>query len=346
MGKDLYAMTDVTSQGPRNWHLPDKIQHQQGCWLKTLPLERVRRGYADHSFGRRIRALQGVDEIIEDVINKPDERGSLDNTYIIFTKDNGYYISNHRIPTEKALFCAEDSDLSFVVRGPGVPAGKTTAQGPVAPVLGRPEAAIPSGTIPMPLTGKSSGGRKRTLDVEFWGFYTVEAPNAPALGVPFRTNSYKTLRNVDEDESWLYSHWCTGETELYNGAEDPYELNNLALNQTPEHARLVDRLKAIFLVTKPCAKSTCRQRRALLSAADERTGSCRSSGRCTRERRGTRYLENAGQFGTWERRHAILADIGKTARELTDGEISGNATTVQRRDLGIVDFSEWMQWIE
>ncbi|RYP10342.1 hypothetical protein DL765_008152 [Monosporascus sp. GIB2] len=62
---------------------------------------------------------------------------------------------------------------------------------------------------------------------------------------------------------------------------------------------------------------------------------------------GIRYLENSRQFGAWERRHATPADIEKTARELTDEEISGNATTVQkRRDLGMVDSPEWKQWIE
>lgn len=215
--------------------------------------------YADHSFRQRIRALQGVDEIIEDVVNKLEEKGILDTTYIIFTTDNGYHIGNHRIPAGKATFYAEDSNLPFVVRGPGVPVGKTSkipgAHLDLAPtflkIAGLPkdewppfldgQSLLQQWHHPDSSTGKGSGGgnAKETLNVEFWGLCIVEAPNAAELGVPFKTNSYKTLRIVGEDESWLYSYWCTGEIELYNTAEDPCELTNLALNPTREHARLI-----------------------------------------------------------------------------------------------------------
>ncbi|KAI2630199.1 hypothetical protein GGS26DRAFT_102156 [Hypomontagnella submonticulosa] len=84
--------------------------------------------------------------------------------------------------------------------------------------------------------------RKGNPECGVLGSCIVEAPNSKELGITFRDNSYKTLHIVGEDESWLYSHWCTGETELYNTAEDPYELNNLALNATHESAGLMDRL--------------------------------------------------------------------------------------------------------
>ncbi|KAM6536062.1 hypothetical protein FALCPG4_005583 [Fusarium falciforme] len=97
-----------------------------------------------------------------------------------------------------------------------------------------------------------AGNAKETLNVEFWGLCIIEAPNAADLGVPFQSNSYKTLRIVGEDEAWLYSRWYTGEMELYNTAEDPYELNNLAINPSRASSRLMDRLNAILLVTKSC----------------------------------------------------------------------------------------------
>lgn len=375
--------------------------------------------YADHSFRQRIRALQGVDEIIEDVVNKLEEKGILDTTYIIFTTDNGYHIGNHRIPAGKATFYAEDSNLPFVVRGPGVPVGKTSkipgAHLDLAPtflkIAGLPkdewppfldgQSLLQQWHHPDSSTGKGSGGgnAKETLNVEFWGLCIVEAPNAAELGVPFKTNSYKTLRIVGEDESWLYSYWCTGEIELYNTTEDPYELTNLAFNPTHEHARLIDRLNAILLVTKSCAENTCRQPWALLQpgrrkdeivslrqAMDTKydrffsefprvafkecmmyqdiknekpfypplseTGALGQKYRKSTDNYqsegegGTRYLESPGSYGSWEQRHATLADIEESAREVAGGEIYGNATmNKRRRDLGMADPPEWFQWI-
>lgn len=411
---------DVTAPRVANWNPPGEIQHQKGSWLRTLPLmnESVQ-AYADHSFRQRIRALQGVDEIIEDVVNKLEEKGILDTTYIIFTTDNGYHIGNHRIPAGKATFYAEDSNLPFVVRGPGVPVGKTSkipgAHLDLAPtflkIAGLPkdewppfldgQSLLQQWHHPDSSTGKGSGGgnAKETLNVEFWGLCIVEAPNAAELGVPFKTNSYKTLRIVGEDESWLYSYWCTGEIELYNTAEDPYELTNLAFNPTREHARLIDRLNAILLVTKSCAENTCRQPWALLQPGRRKdeilslrqamntkydrffsefprvafkecmmyqdienekpfypplseTGALGQKYRKSTDNYqsegegGTRYLESPGSYGSWEQRHATLADIEKSAREVADGEIYGNATmNKRRRDLGMADPPEWFQWI-
>ncbi|KAI1771206.1 arylsulfatase [Hypoxylon cercidicola] len=411
---------NVTAPRSRNWNPSDEIQKQKGSWLSTLPrMNESVEAFADHSFRQRIRALQGVDEIMEDVINLLDAKGALENTYIIFTTDNGYHIGNHRVPAGKALFYAEDSNLPFVVRGPNIPPGVTSkipgAHLDIAPtfleIAGLPrdqwppfldgQSLLHQWHHPDSSTGEGSGGgnAKETLNVEFWGLCIVEAPNAAELGVPFRNNSYKTLRIVGEDESWLYSRWCTGETELYNTAEDPYELHNLALNATRESIRLMDRLNAVLLVTKSCADNICRQPWALLQPETQKdeilslkqamdpkydsffaqfprvafkkclqiqdidneqpyypplpeTGALgqnyrnRTDNYKSEGEGGTRYIDSGAQHGSWEQRNATLADINKTAREVTDSEIYGNATMdKRRRDLGIVENPEWFQWI-
>lgn len=48
--------------------------------------------FADFVYRTRLQALQGIDEIIEDVIAKLEAKGVLDNTYVIFTSDNGYHL--------------------------------------------------------------------------------------------------------------------------------------------------------------------------------------------------------------------------------------------------------------
>lgn len=52
--------------------------------------------YNDEFQRSRLRALQSVDEMVENLVKMLDDKGILDNTYIFYTTDNGYHISQHR----------------------------------------------------------------------------------------------------------------------------------------------------------------------------------------------------------------------------------------------------------
>ncbi len=90
------------------------------------------------------------------------------------------------------------------------------------------------------------------------------------------TQAYRTLRVHDEvagkPVTYSYAVWCTGERELYDLAEDPYQVRNLLapLNavgpfaafdeggaMTPESQRLLHRLDALTLVLKTCKGESC-----------------------------------------------------------------------------------------
>ena len=51
-----------------------------------------------------------------------ERAGELDDTYIVFTSDNGYAIGEHRY-TGKDRLSDEILDIPLVIRGPGIPAG-------------------------------------------------------------------------------------------------------------------------------------------------------------------------------------------------------------------------------
>lgn len=195
---------------------------------------------------------------------------------VVFTSDNGYKIGQHRVPGGKALFYGEDTNLPFAVRGPGIPKNVTSEIPGVhldlAPtfldIAGLPKSEWPpflDGQSLLPQwkaphgsngPGTGQGNSKETLNVEFWGSNTIEAPNGRELGAPFMTTSYKTLRMLGDRQSWLLSVWCTGDVELYDTAADPFELRNLAGN--PAYEAVWNRLNALLLVTKSCAEGTCR----------------------------------------------------------------------------------------
>lgn len=44
----------------------------------------------------RWRSLQAVDEMVERIVLKLQAAGQLDNTYIMYTSDNGYHLGSHR----------------------------------------------------------------------------------------------------------------------------------------------------------------------------------------------------------------------------------------------------------
>lgn len=65
--------------------------------MKDLPvLNDTVIAYNDEFQRARLRSLQSVDEMVANLIQILDQKGLLENTYIFYTTDNGYHISQHR----------------------------------------------------------------------------------------------------------------------------------------------------------------------------------------------------------------------------------------------------------
>lgn len=79
--------------------------------------------YIDDYYRARLQALQAVDEIIEQVVTQLDDAGLLDDTYIIYSSDNGFHLGQHRLPPGKECGFDEDIRVPFYLRGPGVAEG-------------------------------------------------------------------------------------------------------------------------------------------------------------------------------------------------------------------------------
>lgn len=151
-------------------------------WVKTLPRQSQENvDFNDHFYRNRLRALQGVDEIIEGVIKRLDEYGILDNTYIIYSTDNGYHIGQHRLQPGKECGFEEDINIPLVIRGPGVSKNLTTeivtTHTDLAPtflqLIGVPLRADFDGEA-IPTTKhdivEASKKRHEHVNVEYWGF--------------------------------------------------------------------------------------------------------------------------------------------------------------------------------
>lgn len=82
-----------------------------------LDVERVYR--------RQAEMMDGVAENLRNILGALRETGELDETYVIFTSDNGYQLGEHGIPPSKRAPYEESIGVPLVVMGPGVERGDT-----------------------------------------------------------------------------------------------------------------------------------------------------------------------------------------------------------------------------
>lgn len=154
--------------------------------MRDLPLlNKTHVEYNDYYYRQRLCSLQSVDEMIEAVVNKLEEHDILDNTYIIFTTDNGFHVGQHRLQPGKYCPYEEDVHIPLIVRGPGIPENEkteiVTTHTDLAPTLlsliGAPLRDDFDGeAIPLTKQGLDAavGHRYEHVQVEYWGFALSE----------------------------------------------------------------------------------------------------------------------------------------------------------------------------
>ena len=204
--------------------------------------------YNDDFYRGRLRALQPVDELVNDIFRSLEQYGILDNTYVIYSSDNGYHIGQHRLPPGKECGYEEDVNVPLIIRGPGVPKGVTTNQvtshTDLVPTIlqlvgSRPEEDFDGAAIQ--LGGELYDTRHEHVNIEYWGFALAEgrygfvehdpngktipmSPPSTTCDLPstlasdrlVRNNTYKAVRVIGEDYNLYYSVWCNNEHEFYD----------------------------------------------------------------------------------------------------------------------------------
>ena len=215
---------------------PDKPRG--ASWISRLPRQnQTNVDFNDHFYRSRLRALQAVDEMIESLMKRLESASVLDNTYVVFSTDNGYTIGQHRRQPGKQCAFEQDINVPLIVRGPGVPEGATTelvtSHTDVAPTLLSMANALPptdfeldGQAIPLneaqiskatvdALAPNAVGRewRQEHVNIEMWGIIMSEGKYGSVL---YPNHTYKALRVVGEKYNLLYTVWCSGEHELYD----------------------------------------------------------------------------------------------------------------------------------
>lgn len=77
----------------------------------------------DTYFQQRWETLLAVDDLVSDVIQTLEQMGELDNTYVIYTSDNGYHVGQFAQPFDKRQPYETDIRVPLLIRGPSIKSG-------------------------------------------------------------------------------------------------------------------------------------------------------------------------------------------------------------------------------
>ncbi|KAF5005244.1 hypothetical protein FDECE_8302 [Fusarium decemcellulare] len=254
---------------------PDKASG--ASWIKTLEkLDNDSVKTNDRFYRRRLQALQSVDEMIDELFARLKKHKLLDNTYIFYSADNGFHISQHRMQPGKTCGYEEDINVPLIIRGPGLPKGTVsnavTAHVDLAPTFAR-LAGVPgrkqTDGSPIHIPGKTKAIKQEHANIEFW---SLKAPPHEHLGRV--DNTYKALRLIGDGYSLYYSVWCNHDHELYDMTNDPHQMKNLFASGFKHNTetsditsttlgvtdhKLATRLDGLMFVLKSCKGHTCRK---------------------------------------------------------------------------------------
>ncbi|HZD40048.1 MAG TPA: sulfatase, partial [Terriglobales bacterium] len=220
-------------------------------------------------YRKRLQSLRAVDELVASVVETLRKAGRLQNTYIVFTSDNGFHLGQHRLPWGKQTAYDEDIRVPLVIRGPGVGAGKTVDQLSLETDLAPTFAEWAGAVIPGFVDGRSLVpllvSEPSFKDAWRHGVLIEHTPGTE----PFMSRLEKFLLigksglpkySAVRSRSHLYVEYATGEREFYNLEKDPAELNNIYKKTDPD---LIRRFSTWLAHMKKCAGAGCREQEQL-----------------------------------------------------------------------------------
>jgi arylsulfatase A-like enzyme len=202
------------------------------------------------SYRQRLESLLAVDEGVGRVVATLRQAGVLDRTLIVFTSDNGYLEGEHRIADAKEQLYEPSIRVPLVMRGPGVPRGLHLSQDAVNVDLAPTIAAATGTTTSLGLDGRSLLPLLTDPKAE-WG-RDILLERGPG-GNLLEGRLYTAIRTP----RYVYAEYGSGERELYDLQEDPYELNSR--HDDPDYLEVRLELARRLAQLRDCAGVACRR---------------------------------------------------------------------------------------
>lgn len=244
--RDRHGFPGLTAPRPPNF---DVLPANPPSWLAGhQPLTPRQIDRINYAFRRRVQDVQSVDRMIARIRAALEANGIANDTYIVFSSDNGLHTGEYRLTPGKLTAFDTDIHVPLVVTGPGVPPDTTNDDMTENVDLGETFAQM-GGTSMSTGDGHSLLGLMRGEIPDDWRNAILIEHHGPrpdpddpdeqdrASGNP---PSYEAIRTPH----FLYVEYRNGQREFYDLQTDPFELDNLAPTLTdPElsglHAELL-----------------------------------------------------------------------------------------------------------
>ncbi len=176
-----------------------------------------------------LRCVKGVDESVGRLQETLKELGLDENTVVIYSSDQGFYIGDHGWYDKRWMY-EESLKMPLIVKWPGVTEAGARSQELVqnldyaSTFLELAGAAVPEdlqgqSLVPL-LKGEGEGAFREAI---YYHYYEYPSVHMVPRQYGIRTDRYK-----------LIHFYQFGEWELYDLQEDPDELNNIYETASPE----------------------------------------------------------------------------------------------------------------
>jgi arylsulfatase A-like enzyme len=205
-------------------------------WLGDRPrLTAAQIDQIDSVFQRRAQSVQAVDHMIGRIESALAANGIANNTYLVFSSDNGLHTGEYRLLPGKMTAFDTDIHVPLVMSGPGIPAGTTTNAmsenvdlAKTFTQIGGTDLAGDGHTLVPLFGGLGPADWRNAVLVEHRGprlSRTDPDYQQTASGNPTTYEAMRTSR-------FLYVEYSDGDREIYDLVNDPFELHNLARRLT------------------------------------------------------------------------------------------------------------------
>jgi arylsulfatase A-like enzyme len=276
---DLFAQVTLPNLPAFN----EKDLSDKPPWVRRTPdLGPQAKEHFEAVYRSRLQALQAVDDLVEAIVNALRDAGKLEDTYIIYTSDNGFVYGEHRLRGKVNVY--EGSiRVPLVIRGPDVPHDQTRNQlvnnldvvATIEQRAGVTPGLVPDGRALTPLFVDANAPWRSAIPIEgghelaseegrrgrksqaagageqSWLEWIKQKLRAYGLGSSGSGRLFYGVRT----QTRKYVRYGDGFEELYDLEADPYELDNKA--KDPGYASDLARLRGINDRLKSCTGDGC-----------------------------------------------------------------------------------------
>jgi N-acetylglucosamine-6-sulfatase len=230
-------------------------------------------------YQKMLESLRAIDDGVKEVVNTLAYTGRLQNTYILFVSDNGFFFGEHRLTGGKFLAYEPATHLPLLIRGPGIKhataTGELAANIDIAPTIleltgAEADKSIDGRSLVPFMEDTTLRTRRPILFESFVETNDVEAngaepsrPSRPARASRAGDRATASIVAPPKDYAGIrlgpykYIAWPDGQKELYDITKDPYELRNIVRDGNYFAIRAF--LHAELLRLQECVGRTCQE---------------------------------------------------------------------------------------